>query len=59
MSPEEQADFEYWLEKFATPEEKALPFEQQVECHVLWLVGESASSYDLENMRPEDFGVPQ
>lgn len=58
LSPLEQAQFELWLEHCATDEKRLLEYDKQVECHVLWLLGESAESFALENIRTEDMDGP-
>jgi len=40
MNQEERAVFESWLENYATEEERALPFDEQLKAHILWLIGE-------------------
>lgn len=53
MNDQDLAQFEHWLENYATDEERALPYEKQTENFVLWLSGENDGSC-LENIRPED-----
>lgn len=42
MSPEDLAAFEDWLEKYATYEERELPYEKQVEHYIMWRSGDAS-----------------
>ena len=39
MNQLDQAVFDQWLEQHATEEERRLPFQKQLEHHILWLAG--------------------
>ncbi len=57
MTSKDVAVFDQWLECYATDEERAMPYERQVECHVLWLAG--AEEFELANVPVELFGPEQ
>ena len=54
MTSQEQAVFDQWLECYATDEEKVLPYEKQLECHIYWLSG--IEEFELANVPRELFG---
>lgn len=59
MTTHDQACFDQWLDNYATEEEKALPFEKQLEIHICWL--SSGGIIDLEDMiiTEQDRRTPQ
>lgn len=52
MTSQDQATFDQWIEQCATAEERALPYEKQLEAHILWLSG--FGLIDLDDFIPEE-----
>jgi hypothetical protein len=50
VTTQDQARFEEWLEHWATPEERALPYEKQLEAHICYLAGLNGTFEILERM---------
>jgi len=58
MSSYDQAKFDQWYEQFATDEERELPYDKQIEAHLLWLCGLNGWELEYIEFAPEEKEQP-